>query len=885
VSGLANEFNAEPKGGNNLSDHEVVAELRGVSKSFGGTVAVDDVSFDLRSGEVLALLGENGAGKSTCVKLLAGVYRPDRGHTFLKGHSLDLHSPSEAHRHGIAVMHQHPGLFDHLSVAENIFAGHARKNRWGWLDYSGMNREGSRLLEVVGLSVDPNELLGRLRTSERQLVEIAKALAVAARLLIMDEPTAALSQREVNRLFDVVDALRKRRVAMMFVSHRMDEIYRIADRIAVLRDGRLVALTQADQMPRNRAVQLMVGRALSDMYPALDSQFGNPVLKVDRLARSGVFREVSFTLRAGEILGFGGLVGSGRTEIARVLFGVDQPTIGTVCIADTPVSFRSPADAMKAGIAYVSEDRLGQSLIMDFGILTNASLPVIDQATHLGLVQNERELELVKPHLDRLRLRFRRFDQPVNTLSGGNQQKVVLSKWLATTPRVIIFDEPTQGVDVRTKAEVHAMIADLARHGIAIILISSELPELVSMCHRILVLKEGRVTGEFDGNEASQEQIMHAATGANVGEKNSEKTPGSGLSTRAATAPPRSIAKPQNLRFQAFFRKVFARRELGLIIAMAAVVIPVSAINPRMISGSNLIALAMDAALLSIVAAGQMLVIITRNIDLSVASIIGLAAYVSADTLRAHPGLNILLAVALACAVGLGCGIINGLVVTIGRVPAIVVTLGTLALYRGLDSLAANGKQISADQVPTAWLDLTAGSFAGIPGVAVIALAVLLLLGLVLRYLSIGRELFAIGSNPDGARLIGVRVERRVLAAFACGGLLAGFDGALWASRYATIDARVASGFELTVIAAVVVGGVGIRGGSGTILGIALGGLTLLVIRNGLILVRVDPLWLQGVYGLVILGAITIDALVGRRPVRQPVEKENYSGGQETREE
>jgi ribose/xylose/arabinose/galactoside ABC-type transport system permease subunit len=297
---------------------------------------------------------------------------------------------------------------------------------------------------------------------------------------------------------------------------------------------------------------------------------------------------------------------------------------------------------------------------------------------------------------------------------------------------------------------------------------------------------------------------------------------------------------------------------------MAAVVIPVSAINPRMLSGPNLIAIAMDAALLSIVAAGQMLVLITRNIDLSVASIIGLAAYISASTLRTHPGLNILFAVALACAVGLGCGIINGLVVTFGRVPAIVVTLGTLALYRGLDSLAAHGTQISADQVPVGWLDLTAGSFAGVPGVAIIAAAVLLILGFLLRYFSVGRELFAIGSNPDGARLIGVRVQRRVIAAFACAGLLAGFDGALWASRYATIDARVASGFELTVIAAVVVGGVGIRGGSGTILGIALGGLTLLVIRNGLTLVRVDPLWLQGVYGLVILGAITIDAIVVR---------------------
>ncbi|MBV8224203.1 MAG: ATP-binding cassette domain-containing protein [Verrucomicrobia bacterium] len=863
VSGFANDFTAQPSGGEDVKVHEVIAGLRGVSKSFGGTVALEDVSLELRSGEVLALLGENGAGKSTCVKLLAGVYRPDQGHTFLEGYPLDLSSPLEAHQRGIAVMHQHPGLFDHLSVAENIFIGHARKNRWGFLDHAGMNREASRLLEVVGLSVGPDELLGRLRISERQLVEIAKALAVNARVLIMDEPTAALSQREVDRLFSVVAELRKRRVAMMFVSHRMEEIYRVADRIAVLRDGRLVAVTNVDEMPHNRAVQLMVGRPLSDMYPTLDSTLGKTVLTVEGLTRSGVFREISFTLRAGEILGFGGLVGSGRTEIARVLFGVDQPTGGSIRIADQAVSFRSPAEAMKAGIAYVSEDRIGQSLVMDFGIITNASLPVIDQATQLGLVQYQRELDLVKPHLDRLRLRFGSFEQPVSTLSGGNQQKVVLSKWLATTPKVMIFDEPTQGVDVQTKAEVHAVIANLARHGVAIILISSELPELVSMCHRVLVLKEGDVTAEFAAGEASQEAIMSAAVGSR--------------SCATGPLPSDGVASSQHgsdnsPTLPGFLRKVFARRELGLIVAMGAVVIPVSAINPRMLSGSNLVALSMDAALLSIVAAAQMLVIITRNIDLSVASIIGLSAYISADTLRAHPGLHIFFALLLACGVGLGCGLINGLVVTVGRVPAIVVTLGTLALYRGFDSLIAHGKQISADQVPPAWLDLTGRSVVGIPGVAVIALVVLLVLAFVLRNLAVGRELFAIGSNPEGARLIGVPVQRRVLGAFAVGGLLAGFDGALWASRYATIDARVASGFELTVIAAVVVGGVGIRGGSGTILGIALGGLTLLVIRNGLTLVRVDPLWLQGVYGLVILAAITIDAFVARSSRREPTE-------------
>jgi rhamnose transport system ATP-binding protein len=872
VSGFASNT-SQPNDGTDIQVHKIIAGLRGVTKSFGGTLAVDDVSFDLRAGEVLALLGENGAGKSTCVKLLAGVYQPDQGHVFLEGHPLDLRSPVEAHHRGIAVMHQHPGLFDDLSVAENMFITQVRRDGWGLLDHSGMSSEARNLLEAVGLSIDPNQPLSSLRTSERQLVEIAKALAVDARVLIMDEPTAALSQREVDRLFDVVDGLRQRQVAMMFVSHRMEEIYRIADRVAVLRDGRLVAVTSVSEMPHHRAVQLMVGRPLSDIYPRPDSNLGQMVLSVQGLTRSGVFENISFTLKGGEILGFAGLVGSGRTEIARVLFGIDYATHGSIRIREQQAIFRSPADAMNAGIAYVSEDRIGQSLIMDFGIMTNASLPIIHRTTEFGIIQRRRELGLVKPHLERLRLRFRSFEQPVNTLSGGNQQKVVLSKWLATTPRVIIFDEPTQGIDVQTKAEVHTMIADLARQGVAIILISSELPELVSMCHRVLVLREGRITAEFERNQVSQEKIMYAATGVAAGQhelriRSDSTAPlllDSKVSDRATGSNQSVVAPSRQSIARAFLHQFFARRELGLLVAIAAVMIPVSAINPRMVSSSNLIALSMDGALLFIVAVAQMLVLITRNIDLSVASVIGLAAYVSADALRDHPGLNIALALALASAVGLACGLVNGLVVTFGRVPAIVVTLGTLALYRGLDSLIAHGKQISADQVPTAWLDLTNRSFFGLPGVAILAIGVLLVFAFALRYLSVGRELFAIGSNPDGARLIGIKVQTRILGAFACAGLLAGFDGALWASRYATIDARVASGFELTVIAAVVVGGVAIRGGSGTIVGVALGCLTLLVIRNGLTLVRVDPLWLQAVYGLVILIAITIDALVGAR--------------------
>ncbi|WP_253767930.1 sugar ABC transporter ATP-binding protein [Goodfellowiella coeruleoviolacea] len=487
--------------------------LRGVEKSFGAVRALRGVSLELFPGEVHALLGENGAGKSTLIKTLAGVHRPDSGAFLIDGRQRRLSGPAEARDAGIAVIYQEPTLFGELSIAENVFMGRQPLRSGRRIDTAAMRARTAALFDRLGVRLDPDRPASGLSIADQQLVEIAKALSFDARVLIMDEPTAALSDAEVRRLFRVVRALREQGAAVLFVSHRLDEVLSLCQRATVLRDGEHVWAGDLAGHTPDDLVRLMVGRELSALFPKQDVTPGEVVLSVRRLTREGVFVDVSLDVRAGEIVALSGLVGAGRSEVARAVFGIDRPDAGEVWVAGQRLRPGSPTAAMAAGVGFVPEDRRQQGLVMDASIERNAALASLGRLGPLGLVRRRAERRLAQDWAVKLRLKFARLTDPVGVLSGGNQQKVVLAKWLARAPRVLIVDEPTRGIDVGTKAEVHRLLSELAGQGVAVLMISSELPEVLGMADRVLVMHEGRLVAELDRAEATEERVALAAAG------------------------------------------------------------------------------------------------------------------------------------------------------------------------------------------------------------------------------------------------------------------------------------------------------------------------------------------------------------------------------------
>ena len=487
--------------------------LSGITKTFPGVKALSDVSLKLYRGQVTALVGENGAGKSTIVKCLTGIYQPDAGTIEIDGAPVRFATAQDAAAAGITAIHQETVLFDELSVAENIFIGHAPRGRFGLIDWPELRRRAKEILARIDAPLAPETLLKDLGIASKHLVAIARALSVDARVVIMDEPTAALSQKEIEELYDLVERLKGEGRAILFISHKFDEIFRIADRYTVFRDGAHVGSGLISDVTEGELVRLMVGRSVDQIFPKSDHEIGEAVLRVAGYAHPTEFDEISFDLRKGEILGFYGLVGAGRSELMQAIFGISRPSAGSVEIDGARVSIRSPSDAIAAGIVYVPEDRGKQGAITGLPIFQNITLPSLERTSRSGLLRLAEEFALARDYTERLDLRAAALDQDVANLSGGNQQKVVIAKWLATTPRVIILDEPTKGIDIGSKAAVHAFMAELAGQGLAVIMVSSEIPEILGMSDRVIVMREGLIAAELTGDDLTPETLVRHAAG------------------------------------------------------------------------------------------------------------------------------------------------------------------------------------------------------------------------------------------------------------------------------------------------------------------------------------------------------------------------------------
>ena len=488
--------------------------LTNIAKAFGAVIALSSGSLTLQRRSIHALVGENGAGKSTLVKIIAGLYQRDSGDILLWGESVDFKSTAEAKAAGIAVIYQEPTLFPDLSVVENIFMGRQPKDHFGRIDRKAMHLEATQIFERLAVQLDVEKLTQGLSIADQQLIEIVKAISLDARVLIMDEPTAALSGIEVERLFAVARNLRDEGRGIVFISHRFDEVFALSDTITVMRDGEYISTDAITDVTEDEIVRRMVGRDVTELFPKLETVVGEVVLTVDNLTSTGVFTDVSFTVRSGEIVALAGLVGAGRSEIVRAIFGVDNYNSGSVTVLGRKVPKHNPATAMALGLGLVPEDRRKQGLVLESSVARNATLAIRNRLAKWGVLRAASENGAAAIWASRLEVKSNALDTLAGTLSGGNQQKVVLAKWLATNPKVLIIDEPTRGIDVGTKAEVHRLASELASHGMGILMISSELPEVLGMADRILVVREGRITAEITRDQATAENVMYAATHA-----------------------------------------------------------------------------------------------------------------------------------------------------------------------------------------------------------------------------------------------------------------------------------------------------------------------------------------------------------------------------------
>ena len=793
-------------------------ELHQIRRTFPGVVALERVSFQLLPGEVHALVGENGAGKSTLINILSGVLQPDEGQIELLGSPIVLANPVEARQRGIVAVHQEAELFPTLSVAENMaLESGLPVNKFGLVQWRQVAAVAANAMSQLGPSWRPDTPAAELSVAHRQMAQVAAAIEQQVRVLILDEPTSSLSRREAEWLFSCVEALKKNGTGIIYISHRQDEIFDLADRITVLRDGQHIWTRPVDQVDSNGLVVAMVGRSVETerarpdpAHPHVAPPELPPRLRVKGL-RSGQANSqpVDLQVAPGEIVGLYGLIGSGRTEFAQTLFGLTPAVDGTIAVDGITHTIRNPRDALAAKIAYVPEDRLREGICRHLTVRANLVLSSLSRWTRHGLASLARERQTSSDMVRQLAVRHRTIEQPIRQLSGGNQQKIVVGRSLLTRPQILVLDEPTRGVDVGAKSEIHQMLRNLADQGQAILMISSELPEVMAHTDRIVVFQEGGVSGEFDPSSASASDVAEAAFPSGSGQ----------LLTQTTKTPARNKLR---------LHMPVAQWGLACVVLLLASWLWISTPNfdPWMQLTHATVWIILGLAASSVIIAG--------GIDISIGSLLALSAASAAFVLRLdYPAVvTIPAAILMAASVGIAGGLANGALSLVGRVHPIVVTLGTMTIYRGLVIMLLGGRP--ATDLPSLfiWLAEPQSGFHGaVLGTAFLACAVYIWL----QHTRSGRHIFALGSSPTAARLVGISGTRTWLLAFAVGGGLAGLAGALQLAISGQMQSRLGSGWELGAIAVAVIGGVSIQGGRGSVLGVILGALLLRLVTSAIV--------------------------------------------------
>ena len=833
-----------------------LVEGRGVSMEFPGVRALDGVDFDVLPGEVHALIGENGAGKSTLIRILSGEIAGYDGEVRIDGTPRRMDGPREAIAAGIAVIPQELQLVSSLSVAENIFLGRPRSLLAG----------AKAALETVGEThVAPEEIVAHLEAGQRQLVAIARALSLDARLIIMDEPTTSLSAPEAARLERLIERLCSRGVAIVYISHKLDEVERLADRITVLRDGKRIVTRAAEGIDEAEMVRLMVGRQIDrgELVPVPAD--APEILRVEGLSvedpdrpATGCRRvsNVSFTLRRGEILGLAGLIGAGRTDLLLALTGaLERPVTGRVRMAGSDYRPSSPAAAKAAGLVLLPEERKSQAIFPDLSVCENVVLPSVERAARAGWIDREGARRDGEQLMADTGVRAVSPDVAMSTLSGGNQQKAILGRCLYASPSILLLDEPTRGIDLAAKADVYALLRRLAGEGFGIVLCSSEMSEILTQCHRVLVFREGRVTAELPHAEATEERVLAAAAGTSAGKRDAEIPGGPSGGAPSRPPPPPSSFRGARRRF-ARYAGLFG---LAAVLLLSIVFSPVRGGRPVFLDIGNLTDILRQVAEKGILAVGMTAVVISGGIDLSVGSVLALAATLTAWCFM-KAGLGLAATVLVVLGVGALCGAVNGLVVARWRLQPFIATLATMSAARGIARYVSGGMAIplgfGEGGAPESVRRLAGTLLPYVPAPAVLFLLAVVGMHLFLTRTSAGRYLYAIGDNETAARISGIRVPWHKAGVYVIASVLAALAGIVHCAQLEQGNPNDGVAYELDAIAAVVIGGTSLSGGIGSVGGTLVGVLIIGVINNIMGLNNVDANLQLILKGVIILGAV-----------------------------